>query len=526
MEVLINQVGFDLGAPKFVMVQANDDLGGAPGRLQVVDERGVLRHEAELEYAGTIRHWGRHYWRGDFSAFDDEGAYELRLRVGAGETSHHHAVIGPRLIARETLAAAAGFYYYQRCGTEVPGWHGPCHLDDARLPDGTRIDAVGGWHDAGDYNKYNGYTPLAVFALACAARHPLLQPWPLAEVPPPDEEAAWGAQWMAKMQDPGTGFLRGDVFAGYRWWGPPEGETDNQPGNDDDRPVRGQPSARHRAGSALLAFAELGALRHEAQWLECARRLAAAVADAELTVAELAAAALGYVGLPQADPHRERTEAAVRQVLDCQRADGGFHDPQIVDAGFVPAALAAFALRAPATALAERIESALLRYLDFSDARSRNPFRLLQWDEANFFYPYPEPKAWYVGQNSAYLSQAWALLLAAKFLAWRNAVAPSMGAARARALAQSQLDWVLGCNPFGVCMLEGAGQFNPPRYHHRYDAIPGHPRGAVPGAVCNGIVRESVDRDAPRFDLHGNDYHSNEPWLPHNAYYLLAVGET
>ena len=526
MEVLINQVGFDLGAPKFVMVQANDDLGGAPGRLQVVDERGVLRHEAELEYAGTIRHWGRHYWRGDFSAFDDEGAYELRLRVGAGETSHHHAVIGPRLIARETLAAAAGFYYYQRCGTEVPGWHGPCHLDDARLPDGTRIDAVGGWHDAGDYNKYNGYTPLAVFALACAARHPLLQPWPLAEVPPPDEEAAWGAQWMAKMQDPGTGFLRGDVFAGYRWWGPPEGETDNQPGNDDDRPVRGQPSARHRAGSALLAFAELGALRHEAQWLECARRLAAAVADAELTVAELAAAALGYVGLPQADPHRERTEAAVRQVLDCQRADGGFHDPQIVDAGFVPAALAAFALRAPATALAERIESALLRYLDFSDARSRNPFRLLQWDEANFFYPYPEPKAWYVGHNSAYLSQAWALLLAAKFLAARNVVAANMGAARARALAQSQLDWVLGCNPFGVCMLEGAGQFNPPRYHHRYDAIPGHPRGAVPGALCNGIVRESVDRDAPRFDLHGNDYHSNEPWLPHNAYYLLAVGET
>jgi len=72
-------------------------------------------------------------------------------------------------------------------------------------------------------------------------------------------------------------------------------------------------------------------------------------------------------------------------------------------------------------------------------------------------------------------------------------------------------------------MLEGAGRFNPPRYHHRYDSIPGHERGAVPGAVCNGIVRESVTRDAPRFDLAGNDYHSNEPWLPHNAYYLLAA---
>jgi hypothetical protein len=427
----------------------------------------------------------------------------------------------------------------------VPGWHAPCHLDDARLPDGSHLDATGGWHDGGDYNKYSGYTPLAVFALAQAARHPLAAADDLLIVPqvagragaergphappPPHEEAAWGGQWLAKMQHPTTGFLRGDVFSGYECWGPPEGETDNVVGNDDDRLVRGEPSAAHRAGSALLAFTALGKVRAgETQWLECAQRLAAGLADAELAPAEQAAAALGYLELRDAQGAQSYAPIArglVRELLDHQRADGSFHEPHLVDEGFVPALLAADALRDPGAPLTGEIQSALLRYLGFVETRTRNPFRVLQWDRANFFYPYPEPKAWYVGQNSAYLSAAWALGLLAKFLTAHDAAAARTAAPRARALARAQLDWVLGCNPFGICMLEGAGQFHPPRYHHRYDSIPGRERGAVPGAVCGGIVRDSVDSDAPRFDLRGNDYHSNEPWLPHNAYYLLAVGE-
>ncbi len=549
MEILTNQAGFDLGAPKFVVVQADGDSGPQPGRVQVVNGQGMLRYEASLEYVGTVRGWRRCYWRGDISAFDEAGDYEVRARVGLQQVRQELLTIGPQQVARRTLAAAAGFYYYQRCGCEVPGWHAPCHLDDARLPDGSHLDATGGWHDGGDYNKYSGYTPLAVFALAQAARHPLAvgddllivpqvagragaKPGPY-DTPPPHEEAAWGGQWLAKMQDPATGLLRGDVFSGYQWWGPPESETDNVPGNDDDRPVRGEPSAAHRAGSALLAFGALAKLRlGETQWLECAQRLAAGAADAvgahggaPLPLGEQAAAALGYLELPGAVA-RQRADALVRGLLDHQGADGSFHEPHLVDEGFVPALLASYALRDPGAPLTGEIQRALLRYLDFVEARTRNPFRVLQWDRANFFYPYPEPNAWYVGHNSAYLSLAWALALLAKFLTAHDAAAARTAAPRARALARSQLDWVLGCNPFGICMLEGAGQFHPPRYHHRYDSLPGRERGAVPGAVCSGIVRSSVDSDAPRFDLRGNDYHSNEPWLPHNAYYLLAVAET
>ena len=79
-------------------------------------------------------------------------------------------------------------------------------------------------------------------------------------------------------------------------------------------------------------------------------------------------------------------------------------------------------------------------------------------------------------------------------------------------------------------MFEGAGTVNPPRYHHRYDSIPGHPRGAVPGAIPNGFVRSAYGLDQPGFDLSrvGSgrahpSYRTSEPWLTHNMWYLMAL---
>ena len=56
-------------------------------------------------------------------------------------------------ILKQTAADAVDFFFVQRCGFDVPGWHKACHLDDAKLPDGTHLDVTGGWHSAGDYNK-------------------------------------------------------------------------------------------------------------------------------------------------------------------------------------------------------------------------------------------------------------------------------------------------------------------------------------------------------------------------------------
>ena len=79
--------------------------------------------------------------------------------------------------------------------------------------------------------------------------------------------------------------------------------------------------------------------------------------------------------------------------------------------------------------------------------------------------------------------------------------------------ATDQIDWVLGKNPLNLCMFEGHGGLNPPRYHHRYNMIAGQERGAVPGAIPNGMVRDMGLVDRPGFDMSrgGGRHHRSAP---------------
>ena len=69
---------------------------------------------------------------------------------------------------------------------------------------------------------------------------------------------------------------------------------------------------------------------------------------------------------------------------------------------------------------------------------------------------------------------------------------------------------------------------NPAAGHHRYNTIVGQPKGAAPGSVYNGIIRWGPTTDQPLFDLieQGTPrYACNEPWIPHNSYWLFAMTE-
>jgi hypothetical protein len=157
------------------------------------------------------------------------------------------------------------------------------------------------------------------------------------------------------------------------------------------------------------------------------------------------------------------------------------------------------------------------RYLEFCLARTDNPFGLsrqgTEEPEATFFHPTVG-----LGVNFWLLSRAWAALL----------IHQLTHDPRALAYATDQIDWVLGKNPLNLCMFEGHGRLNPPRYHHRYNMIPGRERGAVPGAIPNGMVRDMGLADRPGFDMsragdRPPSFRTSEPWLVHNMFYLLAA---
>lgn len=100
----------------------------------------------------------------------------------------------------------------QRCGYN-PYLQDSCHLDDGYtfygpMPDSTKIDVTGGWHDASDYLQYSITSANATFHLLAAYRdfpkafndqyssNGLEGNNGKADVL---DEAAWGLQWLLKM---------------------------------------------------------------------------------------------------------------------------------------------------------------------------------------------------------------------------------------------------------------------------------------------------------------------------------------
>jgi len=533
LKVLCNQVGYDEGLPVKALVQFIGDPVGQ-GSFRVVNDSGKVIRQGALTYQGSVQEWNRAYAMACVAGLLPGDGYRVEAAAGKLEGVSPPFSVGKDALQKKTLGPAAGFYYYQRCGCAVPGWHEACHMDDAKLPDGTHKDCTGGWHDAGDYNKYNGYTPLSVYALAYAyeRQQALLDAHTKAAgIPSSLEEACWGANWLLKMEHEKTGKLWHMVRVGHGrvspYWGPPEAETDNVPGNQDDRPIQGG-LRTHDTVSAALAL--VGRLTGNKAYVEAGERFYEAIPQESIKGAGGTAMALiSSLELEKAlssPAYGDRAKSLAEALLQHQIQSGPFQGGFANIVGEKTPFCGVTALGQPAAALALYAQShqddmgirqALVHYLAFSQALADNPFqisKMVQGSQAVFFMRVNGPG--FLGQNSMYLSQAWALINA-----WKVTKEDAF-----LDLAMRQIDWVLGRNPLQLCMMEGQGAMNPHKYHHRYDTIKGHERGAVPGAVCNGIVRQDTNLDIPWFDMKSEvmpTWQSNEPWLPHNAMYLLAV---
>jgi hypothetical protein len=355
------------------------------------------------------------------------------------------------------------------------------------------------------------------------------------------DEAWWGAKFLARMQVPESGGLYNTVSQGpgraWTKWSPPEVHTDNTVGTGDDPMI--QPGEGHSplaiggwARLSVLLGARGGGTPREiaGDYLDRARRLwnhatngGASVAGGHLLVSAVEMHAV--TGEQQyLDAARRCAESILATQRQSGRLRGAFGSYGEVDAG----ALALFALSATGTnqvpvPLNARIRAALRDWVAFARSTADNPFGLSKQsvgappEEAQEYFFEPTSA---LGHNWELLTRAWAAALCYRLNRDR----------RALRYAVDQVDWVLGKNPYGLCMFEGKGAFNPPRYHHRYDSIPGHGRGAVPGCVPNGFVRTPAGSDQPGFDLsypapgkrHAS-YRTSEPWLTHNMWFLMAV---
>jgi hypothetical protein len=539
VRVHVNQVGYELKLPKSCVVTTDFFPNGGESYVELENESGGVVGRFPLEPAervngGTADDWGGYYLRADFSNLSTAGRYTATACVDGIQGKSHPFNVGEDVLFSGTVRLGVDFFFVQRCGFEVPGWHAACHLDDARLPDGTHIDAIGGWHSAGDYNKlmYTNGDGGVMFALMAAYKaNPSFfcaQDRDSDGLPDVLDEARWGGDFVAKMQIPETGGLRQHVSQGEgrRWlkWSAPEVHTDNIVGTEDD-PVTlpGEGSSPLAVGGWINLAAELERRGEDgSRYRDHAERLWQHMTEQETGgySAHSLLSALELFKDTYAERYRAYAERCADVLVDSQTDSGRCKGAFGVFGEHTAGALGAFALQFPGDTRIPRIRKALSSYISFCASTADNPFGLAKQavgDPEYFFEPTSA-----LGHNWEILTRAWAALVVYRVTGDRDAVV----------FAMDQIDWVLGKNPYGLCMLEGAGSFNPPRYHHRYDAIPGRERGAVPGAIPNGFVRSMRALDQPGFDISSSaverdhpSYRTSEPWLTHNMWHLLAMSE-
>ncbi len=136
----------------------------------------------------------------DFSEVQRTGLYALET----GNATTRAFPIGPD-IWRATIWKALNFLYSERCGMAIPGVHGICHRDWQVTHGDKRIIINGGWHDAGDLTQGLGNTGEIIYGLFSLAErlHAREEDPELYERLM--EEAQWGLDWILKTSF-GDGF--------------------------------------------------------------------------------------------------------------------------------------------------------------------------------------------------------------------------------------------------------------------------------------------------------------------------------
>jgi peptidoglycan/xylan/chitin deacetylase (PgdA/CDA1 family) len=205
--IRINQVGYLSYESKVALAFSKTPLSGDFVLLDAVTRktvyRGALKSVAAPGWGGEFPH----YYELNFSDYQTPGTISLRLENDGTVSKVFN--IGAYPTYQDDLLL---FMRQQRCGYN-PYLDMVCHQRDGRsvygpMPDGTFVDARGGWHDAGDQLKYliTASNATARMLLAYELERNKFQdtvdalghPHPNG-IPDVLDEAKWGLDWIHKL---------------------------------------------------------------------------------------------------------------------------------------------------------------------------------------------------------------------------------------------------------------------------------------------------------------------------------------
>ena len=542
--IVLSQVGFLPKSRKKVIYRVASgetppesftlrDIGGPPKPFSIT--RPLVKASGDFPNCLT----------GDFSDLEREAFYQIT----AGKERCAPFFVRSDAWLR-TLPKAVSYHYAQRCGVAVPNVHPACHLDDARRRDtGEHIDVTGGWHDAGDLRKWMDATMLAGFGLLRLARH-LGDRWDAAGsgIHVLLDEMRWGNRYFLKMQDK-DGRVFADTAGGVSGDNSDNHWTDNQVGTSDDRYIN--PAKPDMVQAMFVALEAMVAQAFTGSDSDYAKScLAAGVRCWENTEHPKGPRELGWRVLAALELYRATRDgryaaeaAKLGQSLTALQTSGyigsqkkvrGFwgtggarstpySDP--VYSALPPMAMLELAIALPSHADVGRWRDAVRLYLDeyampmsarssygvmplgvYTGSPTEETYRPLEGELTYRYFMPTRKRSWWLGVTSHLESHA-ALL---------GAAATLFGKPEYRESAFRQMEWVMGNNPFGACLMTGEGWRN----SYPYSRF----AGPLIGGIVNGIAGNA--QDVPILQMeYGNDWRTGEYWTPHNAFYLWAMSQ-
>jgi hypothetical protein len=583
LKVLTNHVGYEAAGPKHaVIIGHKDDRISTCAVREQDSDRQVF--SADAKFAGPVNKWRDwNFWTFDFDPVSTEGKYRLECATDRGAIRSYPFKIQRDLLERSTVSDVIYYFKEERSTGAMDQADRHLHFEGSKQ--GT-LDAHGGWWDAtGDYGKHLSHLsfstyfnpqqiPLVIYSLLKSydQLHRKGQPYAIRYEDRLLDEAMFGADYLVRLKVPGGSFYRsvsseevhqrpegrkvaGEMKAFGIFTTPKKrsGIVENAKNN-----LEYEVSYRSGGGVAIAALAMASTYPvsgefHGADYLKAAEdafdylekdnlRL---TNDGKENIVDDYCALTAATELFRAT-HNPRYEAAAdrraRSLMsrlissgpyqNYWRADDGtrpfFHAS---DAGFPAVSLLYYAEIADADTRREVLQT-VRRWLESQlslDREVNNPFdysRQLVQDKTgarrtSFFFPHNSDAApWWQGENARLASLAAAATLASMQFPEDDAVFRR----HLQAFATDQLNWILGLNPFDSCMLNGVGHNNP-----QYLFFDSWEFTNAPGGISNGISSGFKDEDGIDYELTwrqtgaDNDWRWTEQWLPHAAWYLLAV---
>lgn len=563
---VVNHLGYRPDSAKHVMLKSPP--GAAVARVV-----HMFRKNAPPALVAPLRRTGTDFgdWlTADISAIKEPGIYRVAVpwQYFSGDPASSKAwdkgvvdawsanfTIGEHVLD-EPIRKMIDYYRIQSCGDSRHGYNTPCHVGPIERTDKQAARPVpGGWHSAHDHVRPVVEILQGLFGLLAVAEH---RP-DLDSKEDAFQEIRWGNDYFLSLQDP-----RGYIYFGVY----PKNYFDPSPDADwwqvSQYELRTEPAPRLSQYMFAAANAQIARLYRTAdpayaqRCLEAASRCfgyAAAQSrgdwQQELNRYELGAAAYASAQLYRAtaDSQYELAASQFASGLLALQVDDG-HWPErrgrnpdpapdylLMNAralypAYAALGMAEVALTFPGNAQAGQWRAALAHFVDnfathFSAANGfgQLPYIVYRnepaadrraWGNKSYRYyldtrtflqgPGNPPKwriRWQTGNHGVVAGYGVALAKISKVL--QSPVA--------RALAQRQMDWILGVNPLNACFIYGFGRNNPVTYPSN-DFVP--PVPDIVGAALQGVVGDEHDRPI----IMDGYYGSGEFWMPQHAWTL------